>query len=150
MWARARSRAAGEGGAPVSEVRDDAELHRLLQRLTDLGATDEELEEALRTGQLSDLALDIAIRPSGETVDLDQFIESSGLEENLVRELWSALGFAAAGPVRVTPDLAEAIRFLIAMAGLFQRETSFAMARVMGSTSSRLAEALIGAFRVDV
>lgn len=129
---------------------DDVELQRLLQRLRDLGASEEELEGALRTGQLSDLALDIALRPPGETMDLEQFIESSGLEEDLVRELWSALGFAAAGPVRVTPDLAEAIRFLIAMAGLFQRETSFAMARVMGSTSSRLAEALIGSFRVDV
>src|SRR5205814_1043438 len=82
--------------------------------------------------------------------DLEQFIQSSELDPDLVRELWSALGFPSPGPVRVTPDLAAAIRFLIAMAGLFKSETSFAMARVMGSTSSRLAEALISAFRVDV
>jgi class 3 adenylate cyclase len=134
----------------LTDPPDDAELRQLLQRLVELGASQDEIDEALRTGQLSDLALDIALRPPGETMTLDQFIESSGLEADLVRELWSALGFPTSGRVRVTPDLAAAIRFLIAMAGLFQRDTSFAMARVLGSTSSRLAEALIGAFRVDV
>jgi len=129
---------------------DDVGLRQLLQRLVDLGADMDELEEVLRAGRLSDFALDVAVRPPGETMDLGQFIESSGLDANLVRELWSAFGFPASGPVRVTPDVAEAIRFLIAMAGLFKDETSFAMARVMGSTSSRLAEALISAFRVDV
>jgi class 3 adenylate cyclase len=134
----------------VTDVPDDAQLRRLLQRLVELGASEEELEVAVRTGQLSDLALDVALRPPGETMDLERFIESSELEPDLVRELWSALGFPADGPVLVTPDAAEAIRFLIGMAGLFQRETSFAIARVIGSTSSRLAEAIISAFRVDV
>jgi class 3 adenylate cyclase len=129
---------------------EDPELRRLLQRLADLGASEDEVEAAMRTAQLSDFALDIAIRPAGETMDLDRFIESSDLDEDLVRELWSAMGFPLAGPVRVTPDIAAAMRFLIGMAGLFKAETSFAMARVMGSTSSRLAEALISAFRVDV
>jgi adenylate cyclase len=36
------------------------------------------------------------------------------------------------------------------MAALFKPESAFALARVIGSSSTRLAEALIGAFRVDV
>jgi class 3 adenylate cyclase len=131
-------------------MSDDPELRRLMQRLVDLGAGEDELEAALRTGQLGDFALDIAIRPPGETMDLERFIETSELDRDLVHELWSAMGFTVSGPVRVTPDLAAAIRFLTAMAGLFKRETSFAISRVLGSTSSRLAEALISAFRVDV
>jgi class 3 adenylate cyclase len=134
---------------PVSEV-DDPGLRRVLQRLTELGATEEELEEALRTGQISDLALDVAIRPPGETMTLDQFAEASGLDEQRVRDTWSALGLPATGPVRVTPDAAAALRFLAAAGDLFQLESAQALARVMGSTSSRLAEALVAAFRVDI
>lgn len=129
---------------------DDPALRRLLQRLSDLGAGESELEEALRTGQLSDLALDVAIRPPGDTTDLARFIESSGLDAQLVRDLWSALGYPAAGPILVTSDIAEAIHFLVAMAGLFKPESALAMARVMGSSASRVAEALIGVFRIDV
>jgi adenylate cyclase len=129
---------------------EDAELQRLLQRLEALGASQEELEEALRTGQLSDLALDVSIRPPGETMTLDRFVETAGLDEQRVRDTWSALGLPATGPVRVTPDIAAALRFLFAAAEMFQFETAQALARVMGSTSSRLAEALISAFRVDI
>lgn len=150
----------------MGDVPDEAELERLglydptapdavdhlrfLRRLFGLGAGVEEVVEADATGQLSDLALDVSMRPPGETMTLDRFIESSDLEPDTVRELWSAFGLPATGPVRVTPDIAAAIQFLVGMAGLFKRETSFAIARVMGSASSRLAEALISAFRVDV
>jgi len=128
----------------------DTELERLLQRLRELGASDDEIVAAQHTGALSDLALDVALRPPGETMDLDQFIESSGLDADDVRELWAALGLSPSGPVRVPADAAEAIRFLVAMGGFFPPEAALAFARVIGSSSSRLAEALISAFRVDV
>ena len=134
----------------MSDGPDDAELQGLLQRLVELGASEDELEAAQRTGQLSDLALDVALRPPGETVPLDRFIENSGLDEDVVRRLWSAVGLPSSGPVHVTPDAADAIRFFSAMAGLFESETAFAFTRVLGSSASRLAEALISAFRVDV
>jgi len=123
---------------------------KLLQHLADLGASPDELAAAQTTGQLSDLALDVALRPPGETMDLDQFIESSGLDEDLVRRLWSAAGLPASGPVRVTPDAAEAIKSFAAMVGMLEPEMALAFIRVMGSSQSRLAEALISAFRVDV
>ena len=150
----------------MSEPPDAAELERLglydpdspdaaarlqlLRRLFEMGVGLDEVVKANSTGQISDLALDVALRPPGETMDLDEFIESSDLDGDLVRRLWSALGFPAKGPVRVTPDIADAIRFFNGMAGLFQPDSAFAFARVMGSSSSRLAEALVSAFRVDV
>jgi class 3 adenylate cyclase len=133
----------------VSE-QGDAELAALLDRLVELGASPEEVQAAARTGQVSDLALDVALRPPGETVDLESFIESSGLDQDLVRKLWSAAGLPSSGPIRVTPDAAEAIRFFAGMAGVFDFETSFAFVRVLGSSMSRIAEALISTFRVDI
>lgn len=150
----------------MSELPDDTELERLglynpdaegaadrlhlLRLLLELGATPEEILEADKTFRTGDLALDLAIRPPGETMDLDAFVASSGIDPDRVRRLWSAFGLPARGPVRVTPDIAEALRILDTMAGLFRQETALALARVMGSTSSRMSEALISAFRVDV
>jgi class 3 adenylate cyclase len=150
----------------VTETPDAAELERLglydpaapdaadrlalVRRLIELGAGVDELVTADRTGQLSDLALDVALRPPGETMTLDRFIESSGLDEEVVRRLWSAAGLPASGPVRVTPDAAEAFRFFAGIAGMLEPEMALAFVRVMGSSQSRLAEALISAFRVDV
>ena len=52
--------------------------------------------------------------------------------------------------MRVTPDAAAALRLLVMMGGWLKPETALALARVMGSSSSRLAEALISAFRVEI
>ena len=150
----------------MSESPDDAELERLglynpdadgaadrlrlVRLLLEAGATPGEILEADRTLRTGDLALDVALRPPGKTMDLDEFIESSGLDPDRVRRAWSALGFPASGPVRVTPDMADALRFFDVVDHLFKPETTLALARVMGSTSSRMAEALIGSFRVDV
>lgn len=123
---------------------------RLLRRLFELGGTVDEVAEAARTLRENDLALDLAMRPPGQTVSIEEFVAGSDLDAALVRQLWSALGLPASGPVRVTPDAAEALRLLVLLAGWLKPETAFAIARVMGSSSARLAEALIGAFRVDV
>ena len=147
-------------------VPDDAELERLglydprapdaddrlriVKLLFELGGTVEEVTEAVRSFQWGDLALDLSIRPPGETLDLDDYAESSGFDPDLVRQVWQALGLPGSGPVRVTPDAATAVRVLIGLSGLVSAENTFAMARVIGSSSARMAEALIGAFRVDV
>src|SRR5207248_6382724 len=85
----------------VSDQPDDAELERLglydpkaedaedrlrgLRNVLELGATVEEIANA---HSLTDLVLDLAIRPPGETQDLDTFVESSELDPNLLRQLW--------------------------------------------------------------
>jgi len=147
----------------VIDQPDDAELERVglydpqaedaedrlrgLRNVLELGATVEEIANA---HSLTDLALDLAIRPPGETQDLDAFVESSELDPNLLRQLWSAFGLPASGPVRVSPDAAAALRLLVGMASWLKPETALALARVMGSSSTRLAETLISAFRVEI
>jgi len=150
----------------MTDVPDEAELQRLglydpsasgaedrlavLRRLFELGGTVDEIVEAARTYTENDLALDLALRPPGQTLSLDEFVASSDLDPDLVRQLWSALGLPASGPVKVAPDTAEALALLAGMAAVFKPESAFALARVMGSSMTRLAEALIGAFRIDV
>jgi class 3 adenylate cyclase len=149
----------------VSDQPDDAELERLglydpnapnakdlvavLRQVFALGATVEEVTQAAPF-RLGDLALDLAMRPPGETLDLDDFVDSCGADALVVRRLWAAFGLPASGPVRVTPDAAGALRLLAGMATWIQPDTVYALARVMGSSSARLAEALISAFRVEV
>jgi class 3 adenylate cyclase len=144
---------------------DDAELERLglydpaapgaddlltvLKRVFELGATVDEVTSAAPL-QLGPLALDLVMRPAGETFDLETFAETSGLDPALVRRFWGALGLPASGPVRVTPDAADALRVLNFMASVMDPDTVFALARVAGSSSARLAEALSNAFRVEV
>ena len=52
--------------------------------------------------------------------------------------------------VRVTPDAAAALRLLTKMTHLLGEEVTLGVARVVGSTMARLAEAITGAFRVGV
>lgn len=130
---------------------DADDRRRLLRRLFELGASTEEIEAAGVAG-LGSLSLDLSIRPSGPTYGLDDFAESSGLDPDLVRRFWLALGLPAAGsiPLKVTPDAAEALRLLVAISGLVTEDSALALARVVGSSAARTAEALAGALRLGV
>ena len=149
----------------MTDVPDEAELQRLglydpnapgaddllkVVRLAfELGATPAEAVEAARVGTLGDLALDLAMRPPGLTQDLDTFADASD-DPDLVRQMWRALGLPEDGPVRVTPDMAEGLRLLVAASAMFSPGTALAIARVVGSSCARMAEALVSAVRVDV
>src|SRR4029079_19592852 len=121
------------------DAPDAADRRQVVRRLFELGGAAEEGVEAIGTGRENDLAMDLAMRPPGRTRTLDEFVASSDIDSDLVRRLWSALGLPASGPVKVTPDAADALELLAGMAALFKPETAYALARVMGSTSTRLA-----------
>ena len=127
-----------------------ADQLRLLVDAFELGAT---LEEVIRAAgvrnNLGPLLIDLAMRPHGDTQDLADFAVS-GADGEQVRRMWSALGLpdVASPVVRVTPDAADALRLLTAMASLFGEEAALGVARVMGSTMARLAETISGTFRV--
>ena len=125
---------------------------RLLTWVRELGGTIEEIRRAAPIGRLGPLALDLAIRPPGETVDFDDFVARSGFDARLVRGLWRALGLPDGGPlpVRVTPDAAGALRFFVAMSARFDEKTALAIARVVGSSAARIAEALSMTMRLNV
>jgi adenylate cyclase len=125
---------------------------RLLGQVFELGASVEEAVRASGVGGLGSLSLDLSIRPPGETYGLDEFAEQSGLDPVLVRRLWLALGLPASGPIplEVTPDAAEALRLLLGMGGMVGEDSMLGVARVLGSSVARLAEAVVNALRIGV
>jgi class 3 adenylate cyclase len=131
---------------------DAADRLRILTDAFELGATIDEVTRALavRTN-LGALLLDLAMRPPGTTTDLSDFVATEA-DGELMRRLWSALGLPNADnpTIRVTPDAAEALRFLTATAGLLGEEVTLAIARVVGSSMARLAESISSSFRVVV
>jgi class 3 adenylate cyclase len=133
-------------------ANDAADQLRLLTRAFELGATVDEVRRASRIFGLGPLILDLAMRPAGETQDLDAFAERSDLDADLVHRLWLALGLPEPGtlPVRVTPDAAAALRLIAAMTTPLGEDVVLALARVVGSSVARMTEALSGAFRVGI
>jgi class 3 adenylate cyclase len=124
----------------------------LLMGAFELGAT---LDEVNRTKGVRDnlgpLMLDLVMRPAGETQDLSDFAASEP-DPDRVRRMWSALGLpdSVQSTVRVTPDAADALRIMVGMAALLGDEAALGVARVLGSSMARVAEALADAFRVGV
>jgi aminoglycoside 6'-N-acetyltransferase len=136
-----------EPGAPGADDR-----LRVLRRAFSLGATVDEVVRGTRRHDLNSLILDLSIRPPGETQDLETFADRSGVDAGLVRRLWVAFGLpqSDAVPIRVTPDAAEALEFVAGMTAEFGEEVALALARVVGSSVNRMAEAVSGAFRIGI
>jgi class 3 adenylate cyclase len=123
---------------------------RQLRKARELGATDAEVEAAAAHSTLGPLALDLSTRGPGQTYDLDEFAEQSGFDAELVHRLWVALGLPldAPVPIRVTPGAAHAIGLLVAMTTILGEDAVLALARVVGSSVARMAEAVSDAFRI--
>jgi adenylate cyclase len=127
--------------------RDQAEL---FQMVLDLGATEEEADAAAARFTLGPLALDLSTRGAGETLSLDEFASRADADPDFVRRLWTALGLPVDGPVpaRVTPGMADALRLFQGMVMLLDEPAVLALARVIGQSVARLAEATSDTFRV--
>ena len=121
----------------------------LLTYLVSLGAAVDDLVE-YRDG-LPGLATVIGVR-GGPPMTLAEAVERSGVPEEKVLQLWRAAGFPAPAP----DDRAFAAGFVDLAAGLAAAEHLFGetavlqLLRVMGSAMSRLADALVSAFLVNV
>lgn len=120
------------------------EVRSLLQRL---GATDEEIAEAERADALSPLILMYATMPGAPRYTADELAEQTGMDEQLGRRLWRALGFADVGDdERAFTDAdAEALRTVRNMleTGFADVDVALQMTRVVGSSMARVAEALL-------
>jgi len=129
----------------------DRDLEALIDFVRSLGATEEEIEAAKRTGNLGPLALDLSMRPSGEARSLEEFV-SDEPDPALVRRLWLALGFPVEteSPFPVTPDMAEAIRALALFVSLVGEEPVLGFVRVVGSSTARVADSLSSVTRMGV
>lgn len=139
-------------GLDGTDAIDPDDLRRLVQYVIALGATDEEVVAAARVAGLGPLGLDLAMRPPGATLSVDEFAAGSGTDPSLVRRLWQGFGLpeTSDSPLRVTPDAAQALRLMAALADRLGEDAVLGFARVVGLSVARLADALSSATRVGV
>src|SRR4051794_12978950 len=131
--------------------RGAADEHtRLVELLRRLGAGEEEITEALDLHAAGALALEAALRHGRPPISPADAARSTGLTAAEFADLWRALGFTApGGPGRVAPSLVDALPVIAtATREWLGEETGLGLARVIGSTTAQLAEAVVDAFRM--
>jgi adenylate cyclase len=135
------------GAGALDHVAADraAAVRRVRERLADAGATDAMIEAALADDVADLLAVDLLILPSGTRYTPRQVSEEAGLALDVLKQLWRALGFLEAPddePWLGEMDVAAArdVRRLLEL-GVVGLDTAFQLARVIGSSMARIAEA---------
>ena len=123
-------------------------LARVRALLHDLGCTDQEIDRAAEDDVLDLLVVDRMVVPSGRRITQAQVAETTDIPIETARRFWRALGFLDVGeddPVFTDMDI-EAVRLFQSMVavGLVDTETAVQMARVIGSSMARIAEAEAG------
>jgi class 3 adenylate cyclase len=134
--------------ASNSPEEPNADRQRLADLLRRLGATDAEARTAAAGPGGGDFALELNLR-SGPPLTVEDAARRTGLGGDEFVRLLRAFGIAPAAPgtAAVPLDIVEAIPVISDAAGLLGEDTVLGIARVLGSTSGRLAEALVDAFR---
>ena len=123
-------------------LRDQADA-----RLRAWGASEDEIARARQGGQLALLALASATLPGGGRYTGEELATRAGMDRDLSKRLWRALGFPdVADDDRVFTDAdAEAlatVQGMIAM-GVAEVDVVVQITRVIGSSQARIAEAML-------
>lgn len=137
--------AAAVGGAESLDGTHRAALARVQKALREAGASEEAIEEAVREDVLDLLAVDTLFVPARTRYTPRQVSESTGLPLDTLKRFWRALGFlepADDEPVLTDMDV-EAVRSLQSLLriGVTDTDTALQLARVVGSSMARVAEA---------
>jgi adenylate cyclase len=119
----------------------------LIHYVMGLGAA---FEEVAASSDLEELAMDLNLRPRGPST-LGEVAKSLAIDLESAQRLCRALGLAADPDQPMTIDEAATIR-LLAVEGqqLIGEEATMQLARVAGSAMARVAETLLGGFRLNV
>jgi adenylate cyclase len=129
------------------DAQDAADQHELIRYAMSRGATAEEVAQAPNLGEL---ALDLTLRPRGP-LPLREVAASAGIDWPTTLRLMTAAGLPTDPDFPVTADEAASIRLLAgAHNNLLGDEATLQLARVTGTAMSRLAETLVGVFRLQV
>ena len=117
-----------------------AELRR---RLVELGATEDEIDRAETEGWLPLLAFDRMLLPGPRTRDLAALAAAAGIEEELARRLWRAVGFpdVPAGALVFTDRDVDAARLALTQAPArdIEQGTLLQQIRVISGALARVA-----------
>jgi adenylate cyclase len=122
-----------------------ADRLELLRYVLARGAT---VDQIAQSRSLGDLALDLNLR-TAPWFELAQVVTEAGLEWDNAERLLTALGFPVLPEGLVTAEEASAIRLLgAASTRVLGAEATIQVARVAGTAMARIAEVLVGAFRL--
>jgi adenylate cyclase len=132
---------------PALDAGDMTEL------LRSAGMADDEIERARADHHLELLAIEHLVIPEPAEHDLQGIADISGLTPDQIIRLWRSLGFPEPQPgdklfTDVDVDMFRTIGQLLAM-GWIDNELTIQMARVIGSSLSRVASALIDSIDPD-
>lgn len=135
------------GGEPwqAAAVEDGAERAALEQRAWAVGATDADIAASLNLGEL---VLDLTLRPrSGRTVG--DVIEELGADPGAVLRLLTATGLPTSFDDPLSTAEVAAVRMLATVSrDLLGEDVTVQLGRVSGLAMSRIAEAVVTAFRL--
>ena len=124
---------------------DEVALDHLRRFLLDHGASSEEIDRALAKGMLDLLVADRLLLPAESRYTEAQVAERTGMPVEMARKFWRALGFPDPGPddpLFTELDIAaiETIQAFMDL-GMVELDTALQLARVIGSSMARIAEA---------
>jgi adenylate cyclase len=129
------------------DALEQAHELELIRFVLSLGATPEDVAAATNLGEL---ALDLTLRPRGPA-PLADVAADVGLDWPATLRLMTAVGLPTDPRYHVTAGEAAALRLLAgASNALLGEEATLQLARVTGSTMARLAETIVGVFRLQV
>ncbi len=131
-------------GLYAPEAPDAADRLALLRYVLARGAT---VEQITASKGLGDLALDLNLRP-GPRLELQDVVANSGLAWDDAERILTALGLPERPDDVVTVEEAAAVQLLGATSSTLGPEASIQIARVAGTAMARVAEVLVGAFRL--
>ena len=147
--ARPRQRQApadpADPGEPPAPDGEHPALGRVRRRLVDAGASQGEIDRAIADDVLDLLAVDVLVVPSRRRYTPGEVSERSGLDLAVLKQLWRALGFletpdeeSALGDMDL--EAARDLKRLLDL-GVIGLDTALPLARVIGSSMARVAEA---------
>ncbi len=129
------------------DAPDAPDRLQLIRYVLDLGAT---LEDVARVPNLGELALDLTLRPRGP-LPLHEVATAAGIDWPTTLRLMTAAGLSTDPDFPVTAAEAASVRLLAgAHNSLLGEEATLQLARVTGNTMARLAETIVGVFRLQV
>jgi adenylate cyclase len=128
------------------DAADAPERLELILYVMARGAT---IEEVAGSSNLGELALDVNLRPRGP-LTIGQVIAPLQIEWPTATRLLTALGMTTDRDEPVTAEEAEAIRLFVRSMELLGEEAAVQLARVTGSAMAKVAETLVGGFRLQV
>jgi adenylate cyclase len=130
-----------------------SDLPTLRSILASYGVSKDEIDEAERNGTLGFLAIEHLVFPDPAVYDLEALADVTGMPAHQIVQVWRSLGFPdPIGGERIfTETDAEMLSNVASLMqdGLLEPDLTLQMSRVIGSSLSRVAVAMIDALGLD-